>query len=171
MTVATTERPRFAMPGINPEYMTPELVNHLPEDPRAWVPRPGGGEFLPCMFDTLNGVIANLNRYRQPGRIGRHLHGSPVYAYTIEGQWRYEEHDWIAKPGTFIFETPGEVHTLVVDEAPMLAFFVWMGGYQVMDDNDNIVGAQNVLTMLDACDKHYRAVGLGPDYVRKFIRG
>jgi hypothetical protein len=163
-------RPLYAMPGVNHEYMAPELVNDLPEDPRAWVPRPGGGEFLPRLFDTLTGVIVNLNRYRKPGVLGRHLHGSPVYAYTIEGTWRYKEHDWVAKPGSFVFETPGEVHTLVVDEATMVGFFVWMGGYQIYDEHDNIIGAQNVLSLIDVCDQHYRECGLGADYVRQFIR-
>lgn len=171
MTKALTlDRPAFAMPGVNHQYMVPELVNDLPDDPRAWVPRPGGGEFLPRLFDTVSGVIVNLNRYRKPGVLGRHLHGSPVYAYTIEGSWYYKEHDWVAKPGSFVFETPGEVHTLVVDEATMVGFFVWMGGYQIYDENDNMIGVQNVLSLLDACDKHYRECGLGPDYVKQFIR-
>ncbi len=164
------DRPAFAMPGVSHEYMTPELVHDLPEDPRAWVPRPGGGEFLPRMFDTLTGVIVNLNRYRRPGMLGRHLHGSAVYAYTLEGSWRYAEHDWVAKPGSFVFESPGETHTLIVEQATMVGFFVWMGGYQIVDENDKIVKVENVLSLIDACDKHYRECGLGPDYVRQFIR-
>jgi 2,4'-dihydroxyacetophenone dioxygenase len=171
MTTLTSDRPLYAMPGIAHEFMTPELISHAPKDPRAWVPRPGGGEFLPCMFDTVTGAMANLFRYTAPGTIGRHLHASPVYAYTIEGQWRYREHNWVAKPGTFVFEAPGEVHTLIVDKAPMLGFFVWMGGYQLCDENDNIIGASNVHTLITACDKHYREVGLGPDYIRQFVRG
>jgi len=171
MTAIAMDRPLYAMAGINHEFMTPELIADLPEDERAWVPRPGGGEFLPYMFDTLTGAMANLFRYRKPGVIGRHLHGSPVYAYTIAGKWSYEEHDWVAKPGTFVFEAPGEVHTMKVDEAPMMSFFVWMGGYQLLDDKDNVIGANNVHSLITACDKHYREVGLGPDYIRQFIRG
>ena len=42
------------------------------------------------------------------------------------GYWRYLEHDWIAKPGTYIHEPAGEAHTLVITEdspEPMIAFF------------------------------------------------
>jgi len=35
-------------------------------------------------------------------------------AITMRGHWRYLEHDWIAKPGTYIFEPAGEAHTLVI---------------------------------------------------------
>ena len=48
--------------------------------------------------------------------LSRHCHPSPVYGYVIKGSWRYIEHDWIAREGMFVFEPPGEVHTLVVDD-------------------------------------------------------
>ena len=171
MTAILMETLPYSMPGIDARFMTPETVNHLPEDPRAWVPRPGGGEFLPCMFDTCSGTMANVYRYTKAGGIGRHLHSSPVYAYTLEGSWGYYEHDWTAKKGTFVFEAPGEVHTLVVHEAPMTAFFVWMGGMQALDENDNVIAATNVHTLITACNKHYCEVGLGPDYIKQFVRG
>ena len=34
----------------------------------------------------------------------------------MRGHWRYLEHDWVAKPGTFIYEPAGEAHTLVITE-------------------------------------------------------
>jgi 2,4'-dihydroxyacetophenone dioxygenase len=33
-----------------------------------------------------------------------------VHGYALRGQWRYQEHDWVAKRGTFIFEPAGEDH-------------------------------------------------------------
>jgi quercetin dioxygenase-like cupin family protein len=37
-----------------------------------------------------------------------------VHAFTLRGEWHYLEHDWIAKTGDYVFEPPGETHTLVV---------------------------------------------------------
>ena len=34
----------------------------------------------------------------------------------IKGRWHYLEHDWVAEEGTFVYEPPGEIHTLMVDE-------------------------------------------------------
>jgi len=38
----------------------------------------------------------------------------------MRGHWRYLEHDWIAKPGTFIYEPAGEAHTLVITEDTLI---------------------------------------------------
>ena len=59
-----------------------------------------------------------------------------VRGYTIAGHWRYLEHDWIARPGTFIYEPAGEAHTLVItDDSPELAliFFAVEGGLIYLD--------------------------------------
>ena len=59
------------------------------------------------------------------GLVNRHYHPHQVFAYTISGKWGYLEHDWIATAGDFIYETPGEGHTLVAyeHEDPMKVFF------------------------------------------------
>ena len=56
------------------------------------------------------------------------------------GRWRYLEHDWIAEPGTYIYEPAGEAHTLVITEdspEPMIAFFVVEGGLIYLDKPAN----------------------------------
>src|SRR6516162_9213152 len=59
--------------------------------------------------------------------LGTHYHVGTVRGYTMRGHWRYLEHDWIAKPGTFIYEPAGEAHTLVITDdspEPMISVFV-----------------------------------------------
>jgi quercetin dioxygenase-like cupin family protein len=72
-----------------------------------------------------------------PGaEIGVHYHVGIVRGYTIRGHWRYLEHDWVAKPGTFIYEPAGEAHTLVVTEdspEPALILFCVEGGLVFLD--------------------------------------
>src|SRR5256885_1149081 len=46
----------------------------------------------------------------------RHYHPQQVFAYTISGKWGYLEHDWVATAGDFVYEAPGEAHTLVAHE-------------------------------------------------------
>ncbi len=65
----------------------------------------------------------------KPCIVNRHYHPKPIWAYTISGKWAYLEHEWTATAGDFIFETPGESHTLVSYEHPdpMRVFFVRLG--------------------------------------------
>ncbi|WP_415639911.1 AraC family ligand binding domain-containing protein, partial [Paenibacillus lupini] len=45
----------------------------------------------------------------------RHTGGS-VIGYNIQGNWRYDGRDWIANVGSFIFEPPGDIHTLISEK-------------------------------------------------------
>ena len=45
-------------------------------------------------------------------------------AWVIKGEWRYLERDWVARPGTYVFEPPGDIHTLMnTGEEEMVTLF------------------------------------------------
>src|SRR3546814_13165351 len=119
MRVVRVVRPAGVAGQYRPKYM----VFKVPEDLKMWVKRPAGHYYLPLMFNVSAGITVNILRYPNPGVIGRHVHDGPVFSYTIEGAWYYPEHDWVAEAGTFIWEPPGEIHTLTVKES-MMAFYV-----------------------------------------------
>ncbi len=158
------------MAGMSGLHIPPDLVLKVPPlSDKAWVPRPAGHKYLPLLFDIAGGVTVNVIRYPKLGMIGRHVHDGPVYSYTIEGKWHYLEHDWVATAGTFVWEPPGEVHTQMIDEE-MMAFFVMHGGLTSVGEDDKPIRVDNVLTLLEACDQHYRSIGLGPDFIKQYIR-
>ena len=81
------------------------------------------------------------------------------------------EHDWIATEGTYVFEPPGEIHTLVVDNADeMITLFHVCGALVYFDENHKAIGHDDVHTKIELCSRHYEAVGLGADFVKQFIR-
>jgi 2,4'-dihydroxyacetophenone dioxygenase len=90
----------------------------------------------------------------------------------LAGQWHYLEHDWTATEGSYAFEPPGEVHTLVVDEGvdEMITWFHVTGGLIYVDPDGHPIGYEDVHTRLDATRRHYEAVGLGADYVDQYVR-
>jgi uncharacterized RmlC-like cupin family protein len=45
---------------------------------------------------------------KEAGLVNRHYHPHEVFAYTISGKWGYLEHDWTARAGDFVYETPGK---------------------------------------------------------------
>src|SRR5438477_11674057 len=95
--------------GIQPDL----AVAALPDDERVWVPQAPGVWFRPLLLNTVTGSWCNLLRVRKAGVLSRHIHPSWVTGYVIRGAWRYLEHDWVATEGSFVYEPPGEIHTLV----------------------------------------------------------
>jgi quercetin dioxygenase-like cupin family protein len=156
--------------------MQPEIaVLAIPIDERVWVPQAENVWFRPLLLNTVTGSWCNLLRVRKSGILSRHIHPSMVVGYVIKGSWRYLEHDWVAHEGSFVYEPPGEIHTLVVDDeaggAPeMISFFNISGAMIYVDALGKQIGYEDVLTKIDMCRRHYQQVGLGSDYVNQFIR-
>jgi hypothetical protein len=78
----------------------------------------------------------------------------------------------VAEEGSSIFEPPGETHTLVVPEgvAEMMTWFHNTGGYTYVDPQGVPIGYEDVFTKIAAAQRHYKKIGLGEDYVQRFIR-
>jgi 2,4'-dihydroxyacetophenone dioxygenase len=106
--------------------------------------------------------------------VSRHIHPSWVTGYVIKGAWRYLEHDWVATDGSFVYEPPGEIHTLVVDEvvgeSEMITQLNIHGAMVYVDDKGQTTGYEDVFTKIEMCRKHYIAIGLGAGYIDQFIR-
>jgi len=144
----------------------------LPDDERLWVPQAPNVWFRPLLFNTVNGEWVNLLRVTRAGVLSRHRHPAPVHGYVIRGSWRYLEHDWIAREGMYIFEPPGEIHTLVVDAnvPEMITLFHVCGAVIYYDDQMRPTNHDDVHTKLDLARRHYEKVGLGEDFVEQFVR-
>jgi 2,4'-dihydroxyacetophenone dioxygenase len=84
-------------------------------DPEAipWVPQAEGVFFKPLRICLEQGRWTNLLRVTRQGTVSLHRHLAAVEAWVIKGEWRYLERDWVARPGTYVFEPPGDIHTLV----------------------------------------------------------
>lgn len=157
-------------PGIQPEL----AIAAIPEDERVWVPQAPEVWFRPLLLNTVTGSWCNLLRVRKAGVLSRHIHPSWVTGYVIKGAWRYLEHDWVATQGAFVYEPPGEIHTLVVDPLTgadeMITFFNIHGAMIYVDDAGKPTGYEDVFTKIAMCRAHYESVGLGGDYIDQFVR-
>ncbi len=157
-------------PGIQPEI----AVQAIPDDERVWVPQAPDVWFRPLLLNTVTGSWCNLLRVRKSGVLSRHIHPSWVTGYVIKGAWRYLEHDWVATQGSFVYEPPGEIHTLVVDEvsgsSEMITLFNIHGAMIYLDAEGKQTGYEDVFSKIALCRAHYAANGLGADYLDPFIR-
>jgi quercetin dioxygenase-like cupin family protein len=129
-----------------------------------WVPQEPGRWFKPLQFVTATGQWVNLVKM-EPGRsIRRHIHaGGSVQAYVIEGSWRYLEHEWIARPGSYVFEPAGGVHTLeVLGDDEMVTLFIVNGVIQYLDDEENVVQQDDLHSRRRLYIDHCREIGVEP---------
>ncbi len=55
----------------------------------------------------------------------------------------------MAAPGTFIFEPPGDIHTLITDDEEVVTLFILCGSLQYFDENNQIVGQDDIYTVLN----------------------
>jgi quercetin dioxygenase-like cupin family protein len=159
------------LPGIQPEI----AVQAIPDDERVWVLQAPDVWFRPLLLNTVTGSWCNLLRVRKSGILSRHIHPSWVTGYVIRGAWRYLEHDWVAHQGSFVYEPPGEIHTLVVDDLSggdkeMITLFNIHGAMVYVDADGKQSGYEDVFTKIEMCRKHYIDVGLGREFVDQFVR-
>ena len=128
-----------------------------------WVPLSDGVAYKPMRFDLATGAWVNVLRIDPGARLGRHRHnGGPVLAYCLEGSWSYVERTWVATPGTFVYEPPGDIHTLVAGPEGMTTVFVTDGVLQFFADDGTIDHEDNVFTRYQGYVEHCAANGLVP---------
>ena len=72
----------------------------------------------------------------------------------------------------YVFEPPGEVHTLVVDNdvEEMITLFHVCGALIYMDEDGSTVGYDDVHTKVEMCRGYFQENGLGAEFVEQFIR-
>ena len=118
----------------------------VPHDHLPWAEIGPGVELKMLRRGDADGVYTMLNRF-EPGFIApKHLHLGDVHAYTIQGRWHYQEYDWVAGPGDYVFEPSGSIHTLVINEdntEPTIALFTIANGIEVYDDNGDLLMLQD----------------------------
>ena len=151
------------------------IANVELDNDRKWVPYAEGIWFQPCSYDLSAGAFSLVLKAVPGASLGTHYHVGQVYGLTMNGNWRYLEHDWIAKPGTFVFEPAGEAHTLVITDdspEPAVIFFMINGGLVYLDKpKDGVFAAyEDAFTALQFSRAYYREAGLDPAELDALIR-
>jgi 2,4'-dihydroxyacetophenone dioxygenase len=122
-------------------------------DAVPWVPQGSAGVwFKPLRISLDTGTWTNVLRVSENGVVNTHRHLAEVEGYVLSGAWHYEEHDWQATPGSFVYEPAGDVHTLVADLAPgeeMMTLFTIHGPIEYLDADGNLRYVETAQTKLE----------------------
>ena len=166
--------PRMPYQYPMPKESAPDIVvpSVLPEDGRVWGPQAPNVWFRPLCLNASQGCWAPPRKVPRGGVLSRHRHTNPVHGYVLKGRWHYLEHDWVATEGGYVYEPPGETHTLVVPEdvPEMITLFQVNGLMLYVDPWGKALAYEDVFTKIDMCRKHYADIGLGAGFVDQFIR-
>ena len=148
------------------------IPNAARGDERLWVPQAPSVWIRPLLFNVSAGYWMVILRVRRAGVLTRHRHPGPVHGFVLKGRWRYLEQDWVAEEGSYVFEPPGETHTLIVpdDVTEMMTFFQVNGAMIYVDPQGREIGYEDVHSKIELARQHFVAIGLGADYVKQFIR-
>ncbi|MQA85585.1 MAG: cupin domain-containing protein [Streptosporangiales bacterium] len=156
-------------PHALPEVYRPDAPT---DDERYYVPLTETVGTRPLFIMPSQNRWCDVLMATAAGLVNRHYHPQQVFAYTISGKWGYLEHDWIATAGDFVYEAPGEAHTLVAyeHEQPMKVHFNVTGPLVWLDEKGEPEGYFDVYDYIELCKEHYAKVGIGADYVDSLIR-
>jgi 2,4'-dihydroxyacetophenone dioxygenase len=102
---------------------------HPDEIPFAVLERPWGTTYMKLLHvDLTADRFTNIIRWPAGLVLPTHRHTGTVSAWTFSGSWHYLEYDWVAGPGSYVFEPVGTIHTLEVVEDTE-AMFITQGGF------------------------------------------
>lgn len=121
-------------------------------------------------LDPVRGEMIVLMKAPAAMQLPKHHHSGTVIVYTISGRWKYLEHDWIAGPGSIVYETAASSHTpqALGDAGELLVLNIVVGDLIFLDANDNVMAIENWKTALDRYLNHCSAAGITPRDITAF---
>ncbi|NQZ98034.1 MAG: 2,4'-dihydroxyacetophenone dioxygenase family protein [Myxococcales bacterium] len=137
------------------------IARHVGIDEVPWVANPvhPGAELRLLQADTNRGIYVMAGRLAGDMEVGTHRHTGAVHMFTLAGAWKYLEHEFVNRAGSYLYEPPDSVHTFYVlpnDEMTETLSVVY-GETQYLDADGAIIQVTNAETSLqnyyEACEK------------------
>ena len=120
-------------------------------------------------LDPVRGEMIVLLKAPGDMQMPRHHHSGTVIVYTITGKWKYVEHDWIAGPGSVVFETASTEHTpQAMNEGEVLALNIIVGELVYLDENNKVIAIENWKTAMQRYLAYCKDNGIEPQDITSF---
>ena len=137
------------------------IARHVGVEEVPWVPNPvhPGAELRLLQADIPRGIYVLAGRLEGDLEVGTHRHTGAVHMFTLSGAWKYHEHDFVNRAGSYLYEPPGSVHTFYVlpnDEITETLSVVY-GETEYLDAEGAVTQVGNAETSLrmyyEACEQ------------------
>ena len=91
-------------------------------------------------IDPITGEVVLLMKAAKGEGANIHRHTGTVMVYTLSGRWKYDQHDWVAEAGDFVFEPSESAHsfTNLSDDDNGIALVVLTGELHFLDKDGMI---------------------------------
>ena len=143
--------------GLVERYGAPDkFIDH--ERDTLWHPWVGDLELMPLRFEARTGTFVVVLRAPTDAVLGKHRHRGTVTAVTLKGSWNYFEYDWVARPGDYVVEAPGTIHTLHMGEGAEVVFTV-TGSIEFLNSDDSLNFTFDIFSLADLYTQHCAATG------------
>jgi quercetin dioxygenase-like cupin family protein len=146
------------------EYVQTAVID---DEALPWVPfAPYSNDVYLKYFklDPIRGEMIVLMKVPAGLELPRHHHSGTVIVYTIEGRWKYKEHDWIAGPGSLVFETAASSHTpqAVSTEGSVQVLNIIVGDLVFQTEDGQVLAIENWRTGLQRYLAFCEQAGITP---------
>lgn len=134
---------------------------HVGVDEVPWVPNAlfPGAELRLLQADVARGVYVMAGRLPGDLEIGTHRHTGAVHMFTLAGAWKYHEHEYVNRAGSYLYEPPGSVHTFYVLPGDVITetLSIVYGETEYLDVQGDVVNVSNAATNLanyyESCER------------------
>jgi len=121
--------------------------HYISGDELPWTPWIGAIEIKVMRVDNRTGQLVMALRSKDDVVLGKHRHRGAVTAVTLKGAWEYHEHDWIARPGDYVREDPGTIHTLHIMPGAEIIYTI-DGSIEFLNEDDTLDYVMDVWSFL-----------------------
>jgi quercetin dioxygenase-like cupin family protein len=140
----------------------------IPDEEGVWIEYEKGTWNRFLMFNLANNSFVTILKCQPGAGLAYHFHTSQVVGFTLQGEWKYKEYDWVARPGSMVFEPAGDAHTLqILGNETMITLFHVMGPLIQLDTDGKQVGYVDAFNLLANCYDYYEKNGLDTSYLEK----
>lgn len=127
---------------------TAPSAQHRGQDELPFVDLGEEGDLQVLQVDLANGVWVIRNRFRPGTTVQTHKHTGHVHAFTQTGSWHYlESPEAVNRPGSYLYEPAGSIHTLHVPDTNTGPTDVW---FTIHGANLNLDADGGVEMVIDA---------------------
>ncbi|KAF5027010.1 hypothetical protein F66182_885 [Fusarium sp. NRRL 66182] len=142
-------------------YSAPDIYINGKTD-TLFFPWIGPIELKPLRMENRTGTFVVALRSPVAAGLGKHRHRGSVTAVTISGEWGYKEYDWTARPGDWVCENPGVIHTLSVGDNTEIVFTI-TGSLEFLNEDDSMNFTLDVFSFAKLYYDHCKEKGLKPN--------
>jgi hypothetical protein len=139
----------------------------IDDESLPWVPfAPYSNDVFLKYFklDPIRGETIVLMKVPAGVELPRHHHSGTVIVYTIEGRWKYKEHDWIAGPGSEHIETAASSPTpqAVSKDGHLVVLNIIVGDLVFLSEDGQMLATENWRTGLQRYLAYCEQAGIEP---------